>query len=69
MISKQYKEAHPLCEKCEEIGQVSASEFTDHIVRIEDGGDKYHEDNLQALCAFHHNSKSGREAHGYKEQK
>jgi len=47
---------------------VSAVEFTDHIVRIEDGGDKYADLNLQSLCAFHHNQKSGREAHGYKEK-
>lgn len=66
-VSRLHKEKHPLCVKCLEEGKSTAVEFTDHIVRIEDGGDKYDESNLQSLCAFHHNQKSGREAHGYKE--
>lgn len=68
-ISKAYKDKYPLCVKCELENKITPSEYTDHIVRIEDGGDKFSEDNLQALCSFHHNQKSGREAHGYKEGK
>ena len=66
--ARSHKERNPFCVKCEAEGKVSAVEFTDHIVRIEDGGDKYADLNLQSLCAFHHNQKSGREAHGYKEK-
>lgn len=68
-VSTLFKDKHPLCEKCQEEGKVTASEYTDHIVRIKDGGDPYDESNLQALCKFHHNQKSGREGHGYKESK
>ena len=68
-LSKRYKENNPLCVKCEQAGIISPAEFTDHIVRIEDGGDRFNESNLQSLCSFHHNQKSGREAHGYKEKK
>lgn len=65
-VAKQHKENNPLCVRCEEAGKVVPVEFTDHIKRIEDGGERYDFKNLQSLCAFHHNSKSGKEAHGYK---
>jgi 5-methylcytosine-specific restriction endonuclease McrA len=68
-VARAHKEKNPFCVKCEKEGIISAVEFTDHIVRIEDGGEKYTESNLQSLCSFHHNQKSGREAHGYKEKK
>ena len=66
-VSRIYREKNPLCEKCKAAGRVTASAFTDHIVRVKDGGDPYNDTNLQALCAPCHNSKSGKEAHGYKE--
>lgn len=66
--AKRHKEANPICVKCEAEGRVSPAQFTDHIVRIEDGGDPFDDANLQSLCEFHHNQKSGREAHGYKEK-
>lgn len=62
------KEENQLCIKCKEEGKTTAATFCDHIQRIEDGGDKFNEDNLQPLCTYHHNSKSGKEAHGYKEK-
>lgn len=68
-LSKRYKESHPLCVKCEQTGVVQGAQFTDHIQRIKDGGDPFDESNLQSLCEYHHNQKSGREAHGYKEKK
>ena len=33
----------------------------DHIRRIEDGGEPFRRDNLQALCHSHHSSKTARE--------
>lgn len=66
-VSKLNKNKNPECVKCRDKGIVTAVRFTDHIVRIEDGGAPYSDDNLQSLCEFHHNSKSGKEAHGYKE--
>ena len=34
-LSKRWKEANPVCVKCEANGIVSPAEFTDHIQRIE----------------------------------
>lgn len=67
-LSKSYKERNPFCVKCAEEGIVAASQVTDHIQRINDGGDPYDENNLQALCKRCHNIKSGKEAHGYREK-
>lgn len=61
--SKRHKELNPFCVECEKEGVIAAVEFTDHIIRIEDGGDKFSDENLQSLCGYHHNSKSGKEAH------
>lgn len=66
--AKAFRESNPCCVKCEAEGIVSATEYVDHIERIEGGGEKYDHSNLQGLCKFHHNSKSGKEAHGYKEK-
>lgn len=68
MFSLRFREANPLCVKCEEEGITSAARVVDHKVRIEDGGTMYDEDNCQSLCIYHHNSKSGKESHGYKEK-
>lgn len=68
-FSKNYKEKNPFCVKCKEKGLIVASEVTDHIERVNTGGDVYDESNLQALCKSCHNSKSGKEAHGYKEKR
>nr|WP_299385555.1 HNH endonuclease signature motif containing protein [Allomuricauda sp.] len=66
-VARAHKARNPFCVKCLAEGKVTAVEFTDHIKRIEDGGKKYADSNLQSLCKFHHNQKSGREAHGYRE--
>lgn len=68
-VARIHKEKNPFCVKCDAEGKVTAVQFTDHIVRLEDGGEPYSDKNLQSLCEFHHNQKSGREAHGYKEKK
>ena len=68
-FSKAYKERNPLCVKCQEKGITSKTEVTDHIERVNTGGDIYSLDNLQPLCKSCHNRKSGREAHGYRETK
>ena len=65
-FSKLYKEKHPLCIKCEAEGITAATAVTDHIIRVCDGGEVYNETNLQPLCTFHHNQKSGKERHGIK---
>ena len=66
---KNYIEKFPLCVKCKESGKTVAAKYVDHIQRIEDGGDKLNESNFQSLCKQCHDSKSGKEAHGYRENK
>jgi len=68
-FSKQFKLANPLCVMCEAEGIVSKATVTDHIIRIEAGGAQFDKNNCQSLCDYHHNQKSGKEAHGYVQKK
>jgi len=70
-FSKAYKQRHPLCIECDKEGVATPSQVTDHIVRYLDGGLGFDLDNLNdeffnPLCNKHHNSKSGKESHGFK---
>lgn len=65
---KQVLQDEPLCRKCNDKGLVVEAKVLDHIIRIEDGGAVYSKENTQPLCSKCHNSKSGKEAHGYKEK-
>jgi len=67
-VRASYADKNPLCVKCRAEGKTVKVAYVDHITRVEDGGAKYDESNLQSLCKFHHDSKSGREAHGYREK-
>lgn len=49
---------YPLCKWCEEEGVVKEANIVDHIVEINDGGDKLNEDNLMSLCHRHHLQKT-----------
>ena len=62
-------ELNPLCVKCEAKGIVEPARVLDHIVRIEDGGAELTKENTQSLCKKCHDSKSGKEAHGYREKR
>ena len=66
-VAKLYRSKYPLCVKCLAEDVTKEATVTDHIKRLKDGGNPFDFDNLQSLCAFHHNQKSGLEAHGYKE--
>ena len=59
----------PLCRKCLANDMEVEAKVLDHIVRIIDGGAPLTKENTQPLCTSCHNSKSGKEAHGYKEKK
>lgn len=52
----------PLCIHCIEDGHIRSGTIADHIFRMRAGGEPYAPDNIQFLCAYHHNAKSGREA-------
>jgi 5-methylcytosine-specific restriction endonuclease McrA len=49
---------NPICAECDE-----AATVVDHIEPVRFGGEFWAPENHQGLCAAHHNSKSGREAH------
>jgi len=48
----------PLCVKCREKNIYTTANTIDHIVPINQGGQIYSLNNLQALCSSCHNSKS-----------
>lgn len=62
-FARFYKQHNPICVDCKAEGLIGPAEVADHIQRIEDGGERYNEDNIQSLCNRHHNKKSGREGH------
>lgn len=49
---------------CEHPGCRLAATDVDHIIRIEDGGNPWDENNLQPLCHAHHSAKTRREQLG-----
>lgn len=52
---------HPLCRRCAAEGRQVAAQVVDHVTPIKNGGARYDEGNLDALCVRHHNAKSMRE--------
>ena len=70
-FSKRFKEDNPLCIKCAERGETSQTKYADHKKRLRDGHgadlDNLKDKDFQPLCDTCHASKSGKEAHGYKE--
>jgi len=71
--SRSYKERHPLCCDCEAEGIATASEVTDHIQTYEQCPEAFDLNNLndkymKPRCKKHHDSKSGKQAHGFKEK-
>lgn len=56
-FAKQYLRQHPVCVACE----VKPATQVDHIRRMSDGGDKWDDANLQALCHGCHSRKTKRE--------
>ena len=62
-LTKLMAALEPLCRYCLQKGLTVASEVTDHIIAIEDGGSVYDRRNLQRLCTSCHNQKSADERH------
>lgn len=58
-----HKMQNPLCVECLKEGIRKAVEVTDHVRPINQGGAVDDPANWQSLCHYHHNIKSGREAH------
>lgn len=65
-----FREANPFCVDCQNENKVGPSDVADHIrglqYLIDNNIDPYDWKELQGLCNKHHNSKSGRQAHGYR---
>ncbi len=50
-----------MCELCAGVGDVAKAYYVDHITPILQGGSKWSEDNLQALCKRCHAIKSAKD--------
>lgn len=72
-VRKAFIAANPLCEECQKLERTIEATVVDHIQQINPwnafdtcGGEfglALSFSNLQSLCSFHHNQKSGRERH------
>lgn len=53
-LSKRWRDAHPLCERCKDNGLIKAAECVDHVIPWphcqKQGFDFFDERNLQSLC-------------------
>jgi len=56
-----YLSAHPFCVTCEENQYIVAATLIHHKTPLDEGGSKYSEDNLQALCNDCHEKKHGKD--------
>lgn len=69
-VSLAYREANPICAPCQEKGIIHAAEIVDHKkglqYLLDHGMDPYSWDELEGMCHQAHNSKSGKQAHGFK---
>jgi len=60
-LRKKHLMLNPLCCMCQELNLLTLASVVDHILPISKGGGALDMNNLQSLCAKHHNQKSGRE--------
>lgn len=60
-LRQSFLTEHPFCEECRRNGRLTKATVVDHIIPIKQGGPALDENNLQALCASCHGSKSIRE--------
>jgi len=56
-LSKRHRREEPLCRECKKRGIITKGTLVDHIVAMNDGGEKWDEDNLQTLCDICHQVK------------
>lgn len=60
-LRKVFLTEHPFCTECWKKGKLTEASVVDHVVPIRQGGPALNENNLQALCASCHSSKSIKE--------
>jgi len=62
-LRKYYIRNNPFCVECLKDDKITEAEVVDHIVRYRDNNELGLDiNNLQSLCHYHHNSKSGKES-------
>lgn len=54
-FSRRYRRANPFCRECGLAGRLVECDAVDHIVPLEEGGQKFARSNLQPICNEHHN--------------
>lgn len=60
-LSLKFRKKNPFCRFCEQDGyECSLADDVDHIIPIEDGGDRLSWENLQSLCKKHHYGRKAR---------
>ena len=64
-LRQNYLIEHPFCAECRKYGKLTKATVVDHVIPIRQGGPALDENNLQALCASCHGSKSIREGSRY----
>jgi len=62
-LRASFLQSNPLCVECSKNRAVVEATVADHIKPIAQGGSSLDESNLQSLCNYHHNKKSGKERH------
>jgi 5-methylcytosine-specific restriction protein A len=65
-LRKRRLQLEPLCRECAKQGIVRAAVTPDHIIALANGGTDT-DDNVQCLCAEHHDAKTAKDL-GYKQR-
>lgn len=60
-LSRSYRKRHYLCEIWLFLGKAVKADHVDHIIRIEEGGAIWSEENWMSVSEFWHNAKSRQE--------
>ena len=63
-LSRLYRRLNPLCVDCKAKGIAKAVQIVDHVIPIEQGGERLAMSNLQSLCIACHNTKTAGERVG-----
>lgn len=60
--SAAIRQQRPVCEVCSVYARHQPAQMVDHIIPIRQGGARFHEDNLMAMCHECHNRKSAKDS-------
>lgn len=63
--SARHRMKYPYCYTCQEQGITTLADMMDHVIPVNVGGDPWDRRNRMSMCHNCHNSKRGKEAHGY----